>query len=171
MGEIVLAESEKGIVALGFQDLEWLRQRVERMWGTVRWSTGRASPAVVTGIEGFLEGDGKSLDSLPVDVCGTPFQTATWRALRDIPWGSTESYGALAKRVGRPRAARAVGMVVGQNPVSLVVPCHRVIGAAGALTGYLWGVDRKRWLLAHESAKTGRGAESPGHPPGERPPR
>lgn len=93
--------------------------------------------------------------SLPVDeagIGGTEFQRLVWRALRDVPHGRTISYGELARRVGLPAAVRAVGMANGRNPLSIVVPCHRVVGAGGKLTGYGGGLERKRWLLAHEAA-------------------
>jgi methylated-DNA-[protein]-cysteine S-methyltransferase len=87
---------------------------------------------------------------LPLAAEGTPFQQRVWRALCDIPYGETISYGELARRIGQPTASRAVGLANGQNPISIVVPCHRVIGANGSLTGYGGGLERKRWLLAHE---------------------
>ncbi len=95
--------------------------------------------------------------SLPVDEAGTggtEFQRRVWRALREVPHGRTISYGELARRVGQPAAVRAVGLANGRNPLSIVVPCHRVVGAGGALTGYGGGLERKRWLLAHEAALT-----------------
>jgi methylated-DNA-[protein]-cysteine S-methyltransferase len=88
---------------------------------------------------------------LPLAPTGTPFQLRVWEALRDIPYGTTESYGALAARIGRPGAARAVGLANGRNPISIVVPCHRVIGSSGDLTGYGGGLDRKRVLLDLEA--------------------
>ena len=91
---------------------------------------------------------------MPVETNGTPFQQQVWKALREIPAGHTTSYGALAARIGRAGASRAVGLANGSNPVGLVVPCHRVIGANGTLTGYGGGIDRKRWLLDHEQALT-----------------
>jgi methylated-DNA-[protein]-cysteine S-methyltransferase len=87
---------------------------------------------------------------LPLHLDGTPFQVKVWSALADIPYGETISYGELARRVGRPGAARAVGAANGRNPVSIVLPCHRVVGSDGSLTGYGWGVERKVWLLDHE---------------------
>ena len=81
---------------------------------------------------------------------GSAFQTSVWDALIRIPFGSTESYGALARRIGKPNASRAVGLANGKNPISIIVPCHRVIGANGSLTGYGGGLERKRWLLDHE---------------------
>src|SRR5690625_884241 len=91
--------------------------------------------------------------NLPLKPAGTEFQRRVWEALRDIPYGQTESYGALARRIGRPRAARAVGMANGRNPISIIIPCHRVMGADGSLTGYGGGIDRKRWLLEHERSQ------------------
>ncbi|SCM74630.1 Methylated-DNA--protein-cysteine methyltransferase [uncultured Pleomorphomonas sp.] len=87
------------------------------------------------------------LELMPV---GTPFQLAVWQALTAIPYGATISYGELAARIGRPAASRAVGAANGANPIPIIVPCHRVIGASGALTGFGGGIDTKRWLLAHE---------------------
>ncbi len=114
----------------------------------------RADPAGLTSaLRAYFEGDVRAIDDLPVDLRGTPFQNAVWSALREIPCGETTSYGELARRIGRPNAVRAVGLANGANPVGIVVPCHRVIGASGALTGYGGGLPRKRWLLAHESAR------------------
>lgn len=97
------------------------------------------------------------LFDLPLAAGGTPFQQTVWRALREIPYGQTLSYGELAARIGQPGAARAVGLANGQNPLAIVVPCHRVIGARGALTGYAGGLARKRWLLTHEASHRGGG--------------
>jgi len=89
---------------------------------------------------------------LPLDPPGTAFQRQVWDLLRTIPYGATTSYGALARRLGDPRATRAVGAANGRNPIPIIVPCHRVIGARGELTGFGGGLDRKRWLLEHEGA-------------------
>ncbi len=89
---------------------------------------------------------------LPLSVSGTAFQIRVWALLREIPYGSTTTYGALATRLGSPGASRAVGLANGRNPVGVVVPCHRVVGSDGKLTGYAGGLDVKRWLLAHERA-------------------
>ena len=88
--------------------------------------------------------------ALPLDPAGTPFQHQVWQALRGIPAGQTQSYGAIARALGRPQAARAVGAAVGRNPLSILVPCHRVLGNGGALTGYAGGLARKAALLRHE---------------------
>lgn len=101
-------------------------------------------------ISDYFAGSLAIIDELPVEHGGTPFQQDVWRKLRSIPCGSTTSYGELAKQIGRPAAVRAVGLANGANPVAVVVPCHRVIGANGSLTGYGGGIERKRWLLDHE---------------------
>ena len=93
---------------------------------------------------------------LPLRLEGTPFQIAVWSALLDIPYGTTSTYADLATHIGRPRAARAVGAANGRNPISIIVPCHRLIGADGGLTGYGWGIDRKRHLLDLEGAIPGQ---------------
>ncbi len=102
-------------------------------------------------IRRYFEGDLSALDGLSVETAGTPFQREVWRALREIPCGSPISYAKLAQQIGRPKAVRAVGLANGANPVGVIVPCHRVIGANGSLTGYGGGLERKRWLLRHES--------------------
>lgn len=101
------------------------------------------------------------IDSLQVASRGTPFQERVWNGLRRIPAGTTLSYGALATKIGNPKAVRAVGMANHRNPVGIVVPCHRVIGSNGELTGYAAGVERKAWLLEHEArhAKAGPGRQ------------
>jgi methylated-DNA-[protein]-cysteine S-methyltransferase len=88
--------------------------------------------------------------SVAIEAAGTEFQQRVWRALCAIPYGTTISYGELARRIGKPRAVRAVGLANGRNPISIIVPCHRVIGANGSLTGYGGGLERKRFLLALE---------------------
>ena len=107
-------------------------------------------------LNAYFAGQRTTFD-LPVDeagIGGTDFQRRVWGALRDIPLGQTISYGELARRIGQPAAVRAVGLANGRNPLSIVIPCHRVIGANGSLTGYGGGMERKRWLLAHEAALT-----------------
>jgi methylated-DNA-[protein]-cysteine S-methyltransferase len=104
---------------------------------------------VVAQLAEYFAGERTAFD-LPLAPSGTPFQLAAWAALRDIPYGETRTYGAQARAVGRPTAVRAVGAANGRNPLGIVVPCHRVVGSDGSLTGYGGGVDRKHWLLAHE---------------------
>jgi methylated-DNA-[protein]-cysteine S-methyltransferase len=105
--------------------------------------------AAAVQLEQYFAGVRRDFD-LPLSLAGTPFQREVWHALTEIPYGETVSYGELARRIGNPRGSRAVGRANNRNPVSIVVPCHRVIGADGSLTGYGGGLERKRWLLAHE---------------------
>ena len=108
-------------------------------------------------LDGYFRGENPSAD-LPVKLSGTPFQQAVWEILREIPYGETRTYGALAKEIAVRRgmkamSAQAVGGAVGKNPVSVLIPCHRVVGARGQLTGFRWGVRKKAWLLAHEQGR------------------
>jgi methylated-DNA-[protein]-cysteine S-methyltransferase len=127
---------------------EWVRQEpVER---------GRLTPALTRAFDAYFKGDIRAIDALEADPGGTEFQRSVWAELRRIRAGSTISYSQLAARIGRPDAVRAVGTANGANPVPIVIPCHRVIGANGALVGYGGGLDMKRWLLAHEGLIPGR---------------
>lgn len=154
IGPIVLVCCGEALRALSFGDDEGhLRPWLARHYGEDRLAPGRAPAAIRHRIEEYFEGRLDALDRVPVETAGTPFQKLVWSALREIPAGATVSYGQLAARVGKPRSSRAVGMANGSNPVAIVVPCHRVIGADGTLTGYGGGIDRKRWLLAHERAR------------------
>jgi len=118
------------------------------------------SSHVTRAISRYFAGELAAIDSLPVKTGGTPFQRAVWHALRNIPCGTTISYAQLAGQIGRPAAVRAVGLANGANPIGVVVPCHRVIGADGSLTGYGGGIERKRWLLRHEGAPTRESLQS-----------
>jgi methylated-DNA-[protein]-cysteine S-methyltransferase len=100
----------------------------------------------------YFAGDTDAIDELPTATGGTDFQRAVWAALRDVGAGRTVAYGDIAVAIGRPSAMRAVGMANGANPIAIVVPCHRIIGRSGLLTGYAGGLARKQWLLAHERA-------------------
>ena len=128
-----------------------------------RWYPGRAptragDPGGAVGVlRDYFDGRHTAIDRVEVELHGTPFQHRVWTALRAIPAGATRSYAALAREIGLPSAVRAVGAANGANPVALIVPCHRVIGADGSLTGYGGGLDRKRWLLAHEGALVDQG--------------
>jgi len=101
-------------------------------------------------LQRYFSGEISALDAVPVELNGTAFQKDVWQALRRIPSGATISYSELARRIGRAAAVRAVGAANGANPVAVIVPCHRVIGSNGSLIGYGGGLERKRWLLAHE---------------------
>ena len=126
-----------------------------------RWYPGEPRtrgrlPEIETLLRRYFGGDLAVLDTIPVELNGTAFQKQVWQALRRIPSGSTISYGELARRIGNPSAIRAVGTANGANPVAVIVPCHRVIGSDGSLTGYGGGLDRKQWLLAHEGVAVPR---------------
>lgn len=114
-------------------------------------SAARDSNELTRAMKRYFDGELTAIDSLPVQTSGTAFQRTVWRALRDIPCGATVTYGQLAEQIGRPTSVRAVGSANGANPVGVVVPCHRVIGANGSLTGYGGGIERKSWLLQHEA--------------------
>jgi methylated-DNA-[protein]-cysteine S-methyltransferase len=152
VGEVLLVTDGEGAVrALDFADHE---ARMTRLLGRhapgAILTEGRTPEAVRRAVEAWFGGDLTALDGLTVKTGGTAFQRTVWAALRAIPAGETRSYGQLAAAVGSPRAVRAAGLANGQNPVAVIVPCHRVIGADGTLTGYAGGLERKRWLLNHE---------------------
>ncbi|MDQ2751049.1 MAG: methylated-DNA--[protein]-cysteine S-methyltransferase [Actinomycetota bacterium] len=109
---------------------------------------------VTSQLEEYFAGRRREFD-LPLRPIGTAFQLRVWNALLDIPYGQTTSYGKTAAEIGAPTASRAVGLANGQNPIPIIIPCHRVVGANGSLTGYGGGLDAKRWLLAHEASHSG----------------
>jgi methylated-DNA-[protein]-cysteine S-methyltransferase len=114
---------------------------------------GRDPAGAASALRRYFDGDLGSLDEVDVELHGTPFQQRVWMALRGVAAGTTTSYADLAARVGSPTAVRAVGAANGANPVAIVLPCHRIIGSNGSLTGYGGGLERKRWLLQHEGAR------------------
>lgn len=150
VGVLTIAERAGRVCLLHFgQDGPGIDPMLER------WYPGEPrNRQPVAGIRGVLTryfaGELAALDTVAVELNGTPFQKNVWQALRRIPSGSTISYAELAKRIGEPTAVRAVGTANGANPVAVIVPCHRVIGSNGRLTGYGGGLDRKQWLLEHE---------------------
>lgn len=153
LGPVLVACDARSVVALDFAEPgDRVMALLRRRYGAVELVAARDALGVGARLDAYFAGALDALDDLPADGGGTPFQRAVWAALRRIPPGRTTSYGALAASLGRPAAVRAVGHANGANPVSLVVPCHRVIGADGALTGYGGGLERKRWLLRHEGA-------------------
>ena len=152
---LIVSDDQQRLCAADWEDHE---QRMLRLFGRHHRATaadlrqaGRAS-APRRARAAYFEGELDAIERVPTASIGTAFQRRVWTALRLIPAGSTLSYGALAARLGVPAAARAVGMANGANPIAIVVPCHRVIGADAALTGYGGGLERKRWLLDHEGA-------------------
>lgn len=154
VGEVLLVTDGEGAVrALDFADYEDRMTRLlARHAPGASLKAGRAPEPVRAAVERYFAGDVHALDGLTVTTGGTDFQRSVWKALRAIPAGETRTYGQLAAAIGSPKAVRAVGLANGRNPVGLIVPCHRVIGANGTLTGYAGGLERKRWLLQHEGA-------------------
>jgi AraC family transcriptional regulator of adaptative response/methylated-DNA-[protein]-cysteine methyltransferase len=153
VGEILLVTDGDTLRALDFADYaDRMRTLLTRHYGEVSLVDGDAPASVTTALDAYFAGDATALDALPVATGGSDFQRSVWAALRAIPAGTTTGYGALAASLGKPGAARAVGLANGANPIGIVVPCHRVIGANGTLTGYAGGVARKEWLLRHEGA-------------------
>jgi methylated-DNA-[protein]-cysteine S-methyltransferase len=155
-GILVLTDEQDRLRAVEFED------HAERMHLLLRLHYGAGGVAVTQArspsragrsLEAYFAGNLSAIDALPVETGGTRFQRDVWAALRRIGAGQTISYGALAARLDRPKAVRAVGLANGANPVAIVVPCHRVIGADASLTGYGGGIERKRWLLEHEGAR------------------
>jgi methylated-DNA-[protein]-cysteine S-methyltransferase len=148
---LLVTDTEGTLRALDWEDYEpRMRQLLRLHYGAAALVDARAPKSIREALAGYFRGDLDRLQSIPWRVAGTPFQRNVWTALQTIPVGTTLSYGALATKLDVPKAVRAVGLANGANPVSVVVPCHRVIGANGSLTGYGGGLDRKRWLLEHE---------------------
>lgn len=152
IGKLTVSQGPDGLVGVEFDvGLPELALRLAKRVGPCRL-TPRSFPAAQAVLSYFYTRDLRAIDTLPVATMGTPFQREVWAALRRIPLGTTISYARLAAQIGRPKAVRAVGSANGDNPVAVVVPCHRVIGHRGSLTGYGGGLERKRWLLQHEGA-------------------
>jgi methylated-DNA-[protein]-cysteine S-methyltransferase len=151
IGTLLLASDGRALVALDLHDDEArLVADLEKRYDEIE--RGAVPAEIRSALASYFEGDIAAIDRVPVEMHGSEFQRLVWTALREIPPGATTSYGALAARIGRPNASRAVGLANGSNPIAIVVPCHRVIGAGGTLTGYGGGLERKRWLLEHEGA-------------------
>jgi AraC family transcriptional regulator of adaptative response/methylated-DNA-[protein]-cysteine methyltransferase len=156
LGAILVAASDKGVCAIQMgEDAEALARQLQDRFPRARLIGGDADfEATVAKVVGLVEAPGVGLD-LPLDVRGTAFQQRVWQALRQIPAGSTASYAEVARRVGQPRAARAVAQACASNPLAVAIPCHRVVRTDGDLSGYRWGVERKRVLLQREAGPAG----------------
>ncbi|HKA29999.1 MAG TPA: methylated-DNA--[protein]-cysteine S-methyltransferase [Candidatus Binatia bacterium] len=154
IGIALVVQDEHGrLRALEWEDHEARMTRLLRLhYGDdgVELVEGDGSGPIIRALRAYLAGELGALDAVPVETGGTTFQRRVWRELRRIRAGTTLSYGQLARRIDRPDAVRAVGLANGSNPISVVVPCHRVVGSDGSLTGYAGGLARKRWLLSHE---------------------
>ncbi|MDE1938555.1 MAG: methylated-DNA--[protein]-cysteine S-methyltransferase [Alphaproteobacteria bacterium] len=159
IGTAQLVSDEEGCLRVfGWYDREerWWPQLCAQ-YGDVKLVEKRDPFGLTSAVDAYMAGEVHAIDAVPVAFEGTPFQKKVWHALRTIPAGETLSYGALAKRINEPKAVRAVGLANGANPIAVVVPCHRVIGSNGSLTGYGGGLERKRWLLTHEAKHAGGG--------------
>jgi methylated-DNA-[protein]-cysteine S-methyltransferase len=154
IGEMRIVADDAGkLRATDWDDCEERMLRLlERQYGKdrVRLEPQRKLPGLRDALKRYFAGELAAIEDLPTETAGTDFQRSVWRELRKIPAGTVISYGTLAQRIQRPKAVRAVGLANGANPIGVVVPCHRVIGADGSLTGYGSGIERKRWLLDHE---------------------
>ena len=154
-GRMLVVNDDQG--HLRFIDWEDHEARMQRLLARYYRKTGVALREVTRkssarqALDAYFAGELEAIAGLRTTTTGTDFQREVWRALRRIPTGRTLSYGALATKIGRPAAVRAVGLANGANPIAIVVPCHRVIGANSSLTGYGGGIERKRWLLEHEA--------------------
>jgi methylated-DNA-[protein]-cysteine S-methyltransferase len=152
---ILIADGDGGLRMTWFdpQDGRW-KKSFKRHYPVAKLVARYNPSGLSASMRAYYDGDVYILDKLAVVFGGTPFQNKVWKALRTIPCSMTLSYGTLARRICEPKAVRAVGLANGSNPIGVVVPCHRVIGSDGSLTGYGGGLPRKRWLLAHEAKHT-----------------
>jgi len=155
IGDLTLLANDAGLVGLRFETTRYPSLAlVETRPDDGRGAAGETLALARRQLDEYFARRRTTFD-LPLVSPGTPFQEKVWSALRTIPFGGTESYAALARRIGASGSARAVGAANGQNPIAIIVPCHRVIGANGELTGFGGGIERKRWLLVHEGAIPG----------------
>ena len=162
IGDMLALASEEGLCALEFttvqgpsrsqEPLTRLNARLGR-WFPQHRIVDRDTPTIArtrAWLAAYFEGTAAEVSGLPLDMRGAPFEKRVWTALRTIPPGRTTSYGAIAQALGRAGSSRAVGAANGANPIAIIVPCHRVIGSTGSLTGYGGGLERKTWLIEHE---------------------
>ena len=140
VGKLFLAADDSGLKALGFGDAA----------GETGWSP--ALEQVTCWLDDYFRGIVRTVD-IPLKPEGTVFQQKVWKMLLEIPYGQTVSYGDLARKLGNNMSAQAVGQAVGKNPIAILIPCHRVVGARGQLTGYAWGIEKKKWLLNLEAGR------------------
>ena len=175
VGLLFLARSERGLRYLEFMDRKSLKRMIANHAEELPGATWRPSllelKPVVDQLEAYFYGT-RTEFTVPLDAQGSEFQLKVWGALRRIPYGATRTYGEIASAVGQPRAARAVGLANNQNPLAIIVPCHRVIGSDGSMVGYGGGLQRKQWLLDNEAryaqppGRTGSLFAPPAHAPG-----
>jgi AraC family transcriptional regulator, regulatory protein of adaptative response / methylated-DNA-[protein]-cysteine methyltransferase len=152
LGYVAIARTAKGLAAafIGDDEEKLARHMEHRFAGAERDEPDELAQRVVHALDNATDDLG-----IPLDPKGTEFQKSVWRALREIPVGATVTYSELAQRIGRPQSVRAVAAACGANPIAVIVPCHRVIGKDGSLTGYAWGIEKKQLLLEREKARRG----------------
>jgi methylated-DNA-[protein]-cysteine S-methyltransferase len=151
---LIVSDEDGHLRALDWEDHDpRIRELLRRQYGAVILNEARAPRELRTALSGYFKGDLDRLRQIKWRIAGTPFQQKVWNALPKIPAGTTMTYGAMAAKIGLPAAIRAVGHANGSNPISVVVPCHRLIGANGSLIKYGGGLERKRWLLQHEGVE------------------
>ena len=148
LGQVLIARTEEGLAGLWFESQKWHPAPID----APECPDDPLLREAATQVTDYFAGR-RTRFELPLDLQGSPFQQSVWQALRNIECGATKSYADIARSIGLPQAVRAVGAAVGRNPVSVIVPCHRVLGSGGQLTGYAGGLDRKRALLALESTR------------------
>jgi methylated-DNA-[protein]-cysteine S-methyltransferase len=154
IGIVFIVSDGRSLCAIDFSDYEdRMRKLLSQRYDDYELVVQSNPQGFSDRLQAYFDRDFAALNDLPVNPGGTAFQQKVWQALRSIPVGKTWTYGQLAKHLGQPTASRAVGMANSLNPISIVLPCHRVVGANGKLTGYAGGLERKRWLLEHESAE------------------
>lgn len=159
IGRVFVVSDGNAVRAVDFEGNEArLHGLLVRHYGAYTLRAARDAGGLTGRLRAYFEGDVSAIEGVPTTTGGTDFSRRVWAALREIPAGTTATYRDIAVALGRPRACRAVGMANGTNPISIVVPCHRVVGSDSTLTGYGGGLERKRWLLAHEGAMVERPA-------------
>ena len=149
LGDVLLAATPQGLAGV------WFVHRQEHLPDSRQWVTDNAHPTLMaasTQLHEYFDGQRQTFEIQLQPAWGTPFQRAVWQSLQRIPYGHTSTYGDIARDIANPKAVRAVGAAIGQNPHSIIVPCHRVLGTNGSLTGFAGGLDRKKYLLALEAA-------------------
>lgn len=165
VGDVLILSDGERLCALDYAGYEnRMKRLLEPRFEGQAWQDADDPQGFTSRLKAYFAGDVEGVDGMPVDTGGTAFQGRVWAALRTIPAGQTMTYGALAAQLGNPNASRAVGLANSLNPVAIVVPCHRVVGANGTLTGYAGGLERKRWLLEHEGAVLGEAGNSAHQP-------
>jgi methylated-DNA-[protein]-cysteine S-methyltransferase len=154
IGELTIAAHDAKVCLLHFgADLAGVRRYLQR-WYPAEPIESHPDPAGAVGpLQAYFGGELDALDAIDVELNGTAFQKQVWAALRDVRAGTTAAYAEIARAISAPSAIRAVGAANGANPIAVIVPCHRIIGTNGSLTGYGGGLDRKRWLLEHEGLR------------------